>query len=46
MRDEKNDEREGKILFKPRTQGTYIELYRLSRVIKIPTRTQPVISIY
>jgi len=43
MRDEKNDEREGKILFKPRTQGTYIELYRL---IKIPTRTQPVISIY
>jgi len=34
----KNDEREGKILFIPRTQGTYIELYRLSRVIKIPTR--------
>lgn len=42
----KNEEREGKILYIPRTQGTYIKLYRLSRVIKIPTRTQPVISIY
>lgn len=42
----KNEEREGKILYIPRTRGTFIKLYRLNQVIKIPTCTQPVISIY
>lgn len=42
----KNEGREGKILYIPRTRGTYIKSYRLSRVIKISSRTQHVISIY